>query len=144
MKRNIFGQCAALAFFFAFVGCGKPTGELKGKVLLGKDPMPGGSLTFEFTGGESAVVPIRNDGSFSADALPVGTASVGVTPPAAPKGFPGMESKMKAPKGMEGKENYYGNTKGVKMKDKFKTPSSSGLKAEVKAGKNPEVTFNVD
>lgn len=144
MLSNKLGWLPLLGALLFLLGCGKPTGELKGKVLLGKDPLPGGSLQFEFSGGETATVPIKNDGTFSVTDLPVGSANVGVIPPAAPKMNPAIESKMKAPAGVQGKENYYGTTKAVKMKDKFRSPANSGLKAQVKAGKNDDVTFTVD
>jgi|GEM_PF-6651203 len=141
--RNLSRLPLAGAFLF-ILGCGVPTGELNGRVVFGKDPLQGGTLVFEYSDGQSATVTVKTDGSFSVSNLPVGSANVGVSPPAAPKMNAAIQAKMKAPKGMEGKENYYGMNKAVKIKEKYKTASSSGFKVVIKAGKNDDVTFTVD
>lgn len=127
------------------VACGgRPTGELSGKVVFNNAPLPGGSLVFDFGSGVTQTVSISTSGTFSEPKLFAGSAKVGVSPPSAPaKMNEAIQAKMKAPKGVQGKDYYFGNTKSVKVPEKYKDPGTSGFSVEVKAGKNPDVTFEI-
>lgn len=134
----------ALAFSTLACGGGRPTGALSGKVTLNNAPLSGGSLVFDYGDGVTQTVSISSSGAFSEPNLFAGSAKVGVVPPSAPaKMNEAIQAKMKAPKGVQGKDDYFGNTKAVKVPDKYKDPNTSGFSAEVKAGKNPDVTFEI-
>ncbi len=132
---------------FGTIACGgsRPTGALEGKVVFKNAPMEGGSLVFDYGEGVTKTVSISSTGSFKEPALLAGSAKVGVIPPAFIKGAQNSATaaKMKIPKGIAGKEGYFGNTKEVTISDKYKDPNTSGLTAVIKAGANPDITFEI-
>ncbi len=151
LRQSVFTPALkGLGLFFLCLGVlacggGRPTASIAGKVVFNNGPLEGGSLVFDYGEGVSKTVSLSSTGTFNESALFVGSAKVGVVPPAFIKGSQNSATaaKMKVPKGFQGKEGYFGNTKEFKVAEKYKDPNTSGLTVEIKAGKNPDVTFEI-
>ena len=87
MRR--FGCLVAALLALAASGCGKPTGNISGKVIYEGKPLPGGYVNFTNEGDSPAVQTstIQPDGSYSISHMPVGPAKItvqGILGPAGP------------------------------------------------------------
>lgn len=73
-------RLAAAVLVLAATGCGKPTGNISGKVLYQDKPLPGGYVNFMGQGSDSTVKAsaIEKDGSYSITGMPVGEAKITV------------------------------------------------------------------
>ncbi len=128
----------------AIVGCAEPTGTVSGTVMLGKNPLPSGTITF-MGAGEPHSAGIVN-GKYETAAMPLGTYKVmiqvrdqsppGFEPPAAQGGTivgAGMgpaDGNRPAPSP--------GRAAAVKptIDPKYNDAETSGLTTTVKAGAN--------
>jgi hypothetical protein len=100
-------------------------GSITGKVTYKGVPLPAGTITFHPLEGKAGSAPIREDGTYSADKVPVGDAAVTVdTQPLKPADKPkGDKPKGDAPKF-------------VKIPAKYADKEKSDLKVTIKKGKN--------
>jgi hypothetical protein len=141
----------ALAFAAAIVipGCAKQTGTVSGSVTYKGQPLKGGVVAFIPAAGASVPADIAEDGTYTAEDVPVGEVTVTVDtsslkPPAGFRGGgpPQYEPPANAPAGTKYKPpDLGGNAKRyVEIPDKYLDPQESGLKTTVKHGKN---TFNI-
>ncbi len=94
MKRSVTQAAAAVLVLICLdaTGCRRgpdlgPFGDVSGKVTFTGKPVAEGAITFTSTGsGQSATIPLRPDGSYTArlgerDGLPVGEYRVYIRPP---------------------------------------------------------------
>jgi hypothetical protein len=111
----------------AVCGCGKNTGNVSGKISYQGKPLPGGYVNFMSEGeqGNFKTSPIKEDGSYSVSALPVGPAKISIQGLAARRlaDLPGQGGKVEK---IQQKE--------VFVPDKYGNTDTSGLKYEVKSG----------
>ena len=130
------------SFFLAsllMVGCGSKSqlGTIEGKVTVDDVAANAGDVTFTVDG-KSFSGRIQADGTYRAIDVPLGTATVSVSAPAAaPAGMAGKAAPtaMKDGSGMTG-----GPTKSVAIPAKYATADKSGLSTPVKSGTN---TYNI-
>ena len=117
------------------VGCGKsegPTGAVSGQVLLGTEPLREGGVQFFRTDGVPVgAATLDSSGNFKFDKpLPAGQYRVAILPAAA----------KEVPAGAEGAPT---PAAAAKVPAKYLDISQSDLKAEVKAGDNPPLRFEL-
>jgi len=60
----------------ALVGCGAPTAKVSGKVTYGDKIVKGGDVTFVVEGKGTASARIKEDGTYTVEGVPAGTAKV--------------------------------------------------------------------
>lgn len=110
-------------------GCGggstaqRPMGTVSGKVTLAGKALDAGRIIFAHVDGPAAVANIQKDGSYSVEAT-VGQTDVSIDHRGPPVEPPGGRAGMALP----GKSL---------VPDKYADAKTSGLKLDVKAGKNP-------
>jgi hypothetical protein len=80
--RALWALCLAALALPALSGCssgggsGGATGTVEGKVRLGKEYLKGGEVSFHPSGGQPVRSPIRGDGSYKVENVPVGEVTI--------------------------------------------------------------------
>jgi hypothetical protein len=149
--RRVAGVALALALATAIVvpGCAKQAATVSGSVTYKGQPLKGGVVAFIPEKGATVPAQIGEDGTYTAEGVPVGEVTVTVDtsslkPPAGFRGGgpPRYEPPPNAPAGTKYKPPDLGsNAKNyVEIPDKYMDPQESGLKFTVKGGKN---TYNI-
>ncbi len=118
----------AAALLLAATGCGKPTGNISGKVTYQGKALTGGYVNYSGEGDASAVKTsvIQEDGSYSVTGMPVGPAKISVQGIPGPQG-PGSQS---GPGGTAPP----GGRKIVYVPPQYSTTEKSGLTYDVVSG----------
>lgn len=82
----IIGLCVA--------GCGKPKGNVKGKVYYKDKALTGGTVTFHGENKAARSATIQEDGSYHIKAMPVGPVKITVSTPPGALSAKGDQAKM--------------------------------------------------
>jgi hypothetical protein len=135
----------ALAGASAVAGCGGSTGTVTGSVTYQGRPLKGGTVMFTPAGGGTSPVAviINEDGSYTAEKVPVGEATITVDtaflrPP--PGGGMGGSPKYEPPKEAQGSNYKPPSDLGanarryVPIPAKYANPAASGLTYKVTSG----------
>lgn len=128
------GVLSSLLVCLAVTGCGEsdgvPRGQLSGKITYKGNPLPAGSsIALYNPSGGGATAVIDASGSYSLKhGAPVGTYTVIINPPAK---VVSPEEAMKASEQGKSIENSVSE-----IPAKYRDPSTSPEKVEIKAGKN--------
>ncbi len=138
-----FGLVTAIASL-TFVGCSQPTGTVSGTVMLGKVPLPSGTITFVGAGEPHSAGIV--DGKYETAAMPVGTYKVMISVRdqspigAAPAASPGGVSIGGGMGPADGNKSAPAPSRPAVAKSifdpKYNDPETSGLTSTVKAGAN--------
>jgi hypothetical protein len=139
---------AAFAAALAVAGCGKPTGNVSGKVTYKGNPVKGGSVVFAQPNGQDLWADIQEDGSYSFTKVDAGPVKVAVKTsslkPPARGAFPGAAEGSNArgyspPAGQENPNKPQGAGDRAKLyvpiPEKYEDPKTSGKEYTVKSGK---------
>jgi hypothetical protein len=122
--------------FLLLAGCSPPSGTVSGKVTIGGQTVPGGSVSFVPPEGKGTqIAEISEDGSYTVRNLPPGKAAIIVetksaAPPAAPGGV-----RMNMPAGAPNAPGADAGKRYVAIPEAYSSAETSGLSYEVKAGK---------
>jgi len=60
-------------------GCSQPTATVSGKVTYQNGPVKGGTVTFAGSKGQSVSAEIKEDGTYTAEKVPIGEAKISVS-----------------------------------------------------------------
>jgi hypothetical protein len=128
--------------FLLLAGCGPPSGTVSGKVTMGGQTIPGGSVSFVPPNGKGTQSSdIAEDGTYTVRNLPLGKAAIIVeTKSAAPAGAPGGV-RMNMPAGAQNAPGADAGKHYVPIPEAYSSADTSGLSFEVKAGKQE---YNID
>lgn len=130
---SVFGAvCLAMA------GCGAGVGDLTGKVTSGDKAVCSGTVIVASAGGTSHTGPIQDDGTYTVQGVPGGTAKVGVTSPNPKTMVVARRKEKDAPKS---EVTLPDAAKWFAIPDKYADPNTSGLTTTIKSGKND---FNIE
>jgi hypothetical protein len=137
-------------------GCGpdyKARAAVKGKVTMGKMPLPNGTIMFYGSSGVTASAVIE-DGNYNMPDAPIGDVTITIVVPAAPPpvpgGLKGQVEKWKKTAGGNSNDPSGENsgimfskmpTTSIKIEDKYAKPDTSPLKFKVERG---EQTHNIE
>ena len=120
-RWSLFGLL--LASLAASCGCGSSrVGKVSGRVLLGGNPVSGGTVTFLDAGHNPVSGVIQEDGSYTVNGVAVGTAKISVGAPQNKNPFAGRQGRGGKPAGT------------ALVPEQYKNPDKSGLTYEVRAG----------
>ncbi len=130
VRRLGFYSLAFALLVLAAGGCGKSTGTISGKVLYQGKPLPGGYVNFTSEGAIPATKTssIQEDGSYSVSGMPVGPAKISVQ---------GLAARRLAALPGQGEKDSQPQQKEVFVPPQYGNTDTSGLKYEVKSGKQP-------
>jgi hypothetical protein len=130
------------AWLVVAVGCGKPVGDVTGKVTVKGQPLEYGTVTFLASDGTGYQGEIQPNGTYSIKGVPVGTAKIAVLA-IDPKWLADMKDKIqKARDQKDVKPGANPFAKGAHEREAHKTPQkaedaeSSGITYDVKGGQN--------
>ena len=149
--RDLLGRSARRALGLLLVisaltpaGCSQPTGTVSGTVMLGKIPLPSGTITFVGTGEPHSAGIV--EGKYETAAMPVGTYKVMITVRdqspigAASAAFPGGVTIGAGMGPADGNKSAPAPSRPSVAKSiidpKYNDPETSGLTSTVKAGAN--------
>lgn len=112
-------------------GCGGSSGTISGKVLYQGKPLPGGYVNFMSEDAKAVIKTseIGDDGSYSVSGMPVGSAKISVQGLAA--------RNLATVPGQGGGKGSVPKQKEVYVPPEYGNTETSGLKYDVKSGKQP-------
>jgi hypothetical protein len=135
-----------LLLALAAVGCGRPVGNVSGKILYKGSPVAMGSVVLVDTDGIPHSGRIEDDGTFVIAEVPAGTVKVAVQSP--DPGRPLREtdlppSQTPLMQKMKGMKIDLGGAKGDRKKwrrlpKQYEDPNTSGLTLSVRKGENSQ------
>ena len=127
-KMQLIG-CVAILAYTTSLGCGPRQkadpnrAEISGKVTLDGQPLPAGTMTFYSPEkGIGTSFSLRQGGTYATDRVPIGSNLVSIETESLQFGSPSLYVRIPA---------------------KYADPAQSGLTAEVKAGANENVNFEL-